>query len=468
MSLHFDRAEDYAKAWQYSVMGAERARKKYANVVAAELYRRALAAANQAAVAPTEEERRVVAESLGDVTDLSGLFEEAFAAYEAARSLAVDDPIVSARLLHKQGMTKEGGGEYDAGIDLVQEALDLLATSDGSDEAARLEVEAVVAYAALLNRKGDAKGSAEWCLRAIEAAEPLDYKAKLAHAYFILELDYTDLLHEDRGKYAEKALEIYRELKDLVGQAKVLNNLGYDAFFRGDLDAATDHWEAAKAAATKAGDVLTAASVTNNLGEIEADRGLLEQARHTLGEALQMWRGARFQFGIAYGSANMARVESRAGRHDEAQTWFDKALAAYEELGSDLGRADVLTRMAEDRLLAGENESAWRLLEEAMPAATPLPNSGVLQAQQHRLLGYVLARTGRFDEASAALEMSLTLVRDADARFEEVLTLDALASLDVASGGDGEPWSAEADAISAELGVAARTRIPTSSGEASQ
>ncbi len=83
LSLHFLLAEDYERAWRYSVAVGELAKRRSANVVAAELFERALTAADHLEL-PADEIARV-AEMLGDVCELSGRYEEAGAAYLRAR-----------------------------------------------------------------------------------------------------------------------------------------------------------------------------------------------------------------------------------------------------------------------------------------------------------------------------------------------------------------------------------------------
>ena len=87
LSLHFLLAEDYERAWRYSVAVGELAKRRSANVVAAELFERALAAADH--LEPADEIARV-AEMLGDVCELAGGYEEAGAAYLRARESAGD------------------------------------------------------------------------------------------------------------------------------------------------------------------------------------------------------------------------------------------------------------------------------------------------------------------------------------------------------------------------------------------
>ena len=79
LSLHFLHAEDYERAWRYSVAVGELAQHRFANVDAAELFQRALAAAEHLELPPLEVAH--VAEALGDVCELAARYEEAGDAY---------------------------------------------------------------------------------------------------------------------------------------------------------------------------------------------------------------------------------------------------------------------------------------------------------------------------------------------------------------------------------------------------
>ena len=83
LSLHFLHAEDYERAWRYSVAVGQLAQHRFANVDAAELFQRALAAAEHLELPPLEVAH--VAEALGDVCELAARYEEAGDAYRLAR-----------------------------------------------------------------------------------------------------------------------------------------------------------------------------------------------------------------------------------------------------------------------------------------------------------------------------------------------------------------------------------------------
>ncbi len=84
LSLHFYEAGDHARAWRYARAGRRAGDGGFANVVAAELYERALAAAEDLDEV-TAAERVRVSEALGDVCERFAAYDRAFAALETAR-----------------------------------------------------------------------------------------------------------------------------------------------------------------------------------------------------------------------------------------------------------------------------------------------------------------------------------------------------------------------------------------------
>ena len=86
LSLHFSLAKDLERTWRYSLLAGERAKEKFANVEAAEFYRRALEVARPLEIEPAA--HAAVWKKLADVCTLSGRLEEAQAALASARSLA--------------------------------------------------------------------------------------------------------------------------------------------------------------------------------------------------------------------------------------------------------------------------------------------------------------------------------------------------------------------------------------------
>src|SRR5204863_1807882 len=129
-----------------------------------------------------------------------------------------------------------------------------------------------LAYAGVKHRQGQFAEAAEWAKRAAEHAEASGDRSALAHAYHLLDIAHTRLGDGDRT-HRGLALPIYEELGDLVGQARVLNVLGIEAYFEGRWDEAMSFYRRCKDVSVRAGDVVVAATATNNEAEIVSDQG---------------------------------------------------------------------------------------------------------------------------------------------------------------------------------------------------
>ena len=67
-------------------------------------------------------------------------------------------------------------------------------------------------------------------------AESGGHRDVLANAHYLLHAAYGDLGRPEVARHRDRALPIYEELGDLVGQGNVLNNLGIEAYFEGRWD----------------------------------------------------------------------------------------------------------------------------------------------------------------------------------------------------------------------------------------
>ena len=104
-----------------------------------------------------------------------------------------------------------------------------------------------------------------------------NHRSVLAHALFHRRHG-PFLAGTARGDEAEQALAVYEEIGDHIGQGHVLNNMGVDAYYRGQWDAALDLYRRSEKARERAGDVVGAAAEGNNIGEILSDQGRFEEA----------------------------------------------------------------------------------------------------------------------------------------------------------------------------------------------
>ena len=448
LSLHFERAQSYAKAWRYARLAGERSHEKSANVEAAEFYRRALDASRHVPQVASQEVATVY-EALGDVSELSAAYEAASRAYARARAALPADAAPARRLLRKEGVVRERLGRYAQALRWYGRGLRGLGTGGITDK-----VQLSLAYAGVRFRQGKYADCARWCNSILADAQSSGDRASLAHAYYLLSHAYTLMGNPENSRYRYLALPIYEELGDYVGQANVLNNLGVAAYYEGKWEQALTFYRRSKEARERAGDVVGSATASNNIGEILSDQGLLEEATELFTEALQAWRAARYPVGIALARSNLGRAAVRSGRLDEADGLLADALAGFREIRADSYVLETQARIAERWLFAGDPERALDAIGLTLGDAA-LGELVALKAMVYRLRGYALSRRAEFDDARRALDESLRLARSISAEYEIALTLQALASLAEATGESPAPYLRESVPIFERLGVVA-------------
>ena len=457
LSLHFSLAGDNERTWQYSTLAGDRARDRYANVEAADFYGRALAASSSLR-SVERSQVAVVSESLGDVSELAGLYDPAKAAFSGARRGFHGDVASTARVMAKQGLLSEKNGDLPNALRWLRRGLTLLDKNDESAPKQRADLQ--IAYAGVKFRQGRFQQCAEWCDRALEDLGSRDFDAQRAHALYML-IGANAALRRSSGDIAPEAMAIYERIGDLFGLGALLNNIGIEAFNRGDWDEALEMWERSRTARTDAGDVIGAAASANNIAEIYSDQGRVHQAIELFHEALAVWEGAQFPVGVALVNLNLGRADARAGMADRAQRRLDIAGEKFAEMGAQSYVVDTNIRRAEAFTLNGEFDKASKLAESILREVTPTVHNKVFGSTLFRILAFCCEAEGDAAGSRANLEKSLQLAHEADAAFEVALTLEGL----IRFHRDDErsaSWQEEETELFQRLGVIATPRLATS------
>lgn len=454
LSLHFLEAHRYDKAWHYSVAAADEAQAKYANVVAGELYERALTAAQSLALPAVDVAR--AGEALGDVAEHFGDYEKAGRAYAEARALVPEDGEAQVRLMMKEGIVRERSAEYDEALAWYKDALERLEEFELTGVAETgLRAQLEVAYAGVRHRQGQFEDTVEWAQRAVQHAGAAGDKRELAHAYYLLDVAHTRLGRSDPS-FRERALPMLEEVGDLIGLATALNNVGVDAYYDGRWEEAVAAYRRSRELSRQAGDVVSAARASNNEAEILSDQGKLAEAQERFEDALRVFRAAQYPWGIAVATSNLARVAARTGRFEDAHPLFEHACAAFERIGADAWIQETKFRIAECLLLEGRHGEGGNLAAETL-AAVRNDEPSVLAVALERLLGYAAIQGGKPAESSAHLRRSLDQARALGAEYEAALTVKAIADTGASYEGDAE---AEYREIFGRLGVASAPSPP--------
>jgi class 3 adenylate cyclase/tetratricopeptide (TPR) repeat protein len=440
LSLHFQRAEDHRKTWVYAVAAGRRARERSANVEATELFQRAIDVAVNAGAEAGEIAE--IAESLGDVAELTARYDQAGAAYSLARKLSRDDVITQTHLLRKEGILRERGGRYSDALRRYGRAMRVLDTAPASIEKTRSQADLELAYAGVKYRQGRFAEARSWAERAAANAIEGDDRTRLAHAYYLEHIAAVNAGSRD-PEHRDAALAILEEVGDLARLTNLQNNVGIEAYFDGRWDEAIEWYRRSGDSARRVGDIVNVARAANNEAEVHSDRGELVTARELFEEALRVWRAAGYPVGVALATANLGRVAARSGDFEEAHRLLEDALAMFTELGAEAFVAETQARICESLVLQGRHK-------EAKVALTPLLEVGLAMAE--RLAGYAVVQS-RAPLARAQPHFDAARQAANGSPYELALTLRALAET---TGTTDE----EAEAMLRELGVVSTPTVP--------
>jgi class 3 adenylate cyclase/tetratricopeptide (TPR) repeat protein len=454
LSLHFSLAGRAPETWRYSCEAARRARAKWANRDAVELYGRAL---ETSARIPDLDPIEVtgVWMAVADCLRLLGDFELAFDALAKARDLVRTGSSLDVHLAAREGQLREWSGQYAEAIECYTRGL---AAADALEDAAsrlRHRLDLNVGYAQTLFRQGRFQECIERCQEVVAEALPEGDAKSLAPAYQLLHVVHTFLGSPEREAFRGLALPLYQDLGDLSGQASTLMNLGIEAYYGGDWTKAIDLYEQSRKLRDRIGDVVSVAMANNNIGEILSDQGHLDQARLLFEQVVASAEQAGQQLLANVARSNIGYLGAREGNAEEAAAALDAVAASLEELDATSFVLETRLRQAEAAALAGDGQRALTLVDEVLADAGDAADMVPLQVAAQRIRGAGLALSGDADGAGSALDRAVALGREGDATFQLALALDLLAIVD----GDREA-AAESAELLAGLGVVDVARPP--------
>jgi len=451
LAVHYAAGGNHAAAWRFARIAAQRARARYANVEAADSYRRALAAARHLPeLAPAE--LAEVDEALGEICVELGELSLADVALRRALGRVRGDALAAAGLQLKLAHLRAISGRHLVALRWATRAERSLAGLDGP-EVRVLRGRLAVRRARIGYRRGRHADGLAFAQDAAELARQTGDRRTLAEA-----LEYGDLCAVEvglpTGAGAERALAIYEELGDVGAQARVLNTLGLLAYHRGAWPEALARYEAAELAYARAGTRWDAATAVANAAEILADQGRLGEAQTGLERAMLIWRGAGAPSEVAFGEYQLGRIAARQGRPAEAAERFAAARAHFLGAGELTEVVMVDALMAEALGLAGDHAGALRLADGTCVRARELGGVWSVTPLLARVRAAALLRLGRRDEAEAALREGLEAARVRAAGHEVAFTLVALLDGELEDDpAEAKRWREDLERLARQLGL---------------
>jgi tetratricopeptide (TPR) repeat protein len=285
--------------------------------------------------------------------------------------------------------------------------------------------------------------------QAMVEAEASGEREALARSYQVLDAAYVMLGQSAKAVYGERALAIYDELGDLTGTAVVTNNLGGQAYWKGEWEAAVNFYARAQDAFLRAGNESEAATCGANIGEVLVSQGRLEEAERVLVPAVRVLRAHGLVDAAIFAEIQLARL--RLLRGDEGA--MDRLSALRHEAtrtGQVQSAIEAAILLAHGLVLEGRAREAIETLAETERGSGG--EAEVYGSTIARTRAQALAALGRAGEARDAVAAGLAQAREQGLVFEEaqLRLIEAELSEDRS---EARRARAEAEGLLRELGV---------------
>ncbi|WP_269810745.1 ATP-binding protein [Kineosporia rhizophila] len=316
----------------------------------------------------------------------------------------------------------DAGAHYDDAETLHRRAL---ATADNDQARARA-----------LNRLGTIhrrRGAFDQALHEYQRSAEL-FRAAGDDAGLGQALQNSGIIRWRRGDYPggraalEQALALHRAVGARSGEGTTLYSLGIVHRRLGDYRLAAQCHRAAVTLLEEIGDLVGLGKALNNLAVLQVYRGEPERALVSLERTLAIQRRLGDRAGENAVLSNLGLAQERLGRLAEAEASLRLALRIADEIAYPVGRIDALRGLGVVLARSAHQDQAVAYLREALALAEQLGEGGSRTAAT-RELGEVLLSVGPSKEASATLTAALRMAVDTGDRYEQAMTLLALARL---------------------------------------
>lgn len=218
-----------------------------------------------------------------------------------------------------------------------------------------------------------------------------------------------------QGRYVEalrnylRAVEIYREMGALLGQAKVYGSIGQALLELSRVDEALFALNRARKLAVKLGADTEKATLYGKLGSIYREREEFDKAVEYHLKDVELARRFGNERALAFAFRNLGLSYRARGEGDEARSYLTEAMERFQALGDGARVGQLRLDLAEVWLDQGRFQEA----EEQIRAAEERLESGQSpsdRARLHLLLGVMLRDLRRTTEAGRELMQALHLL----------------------------------------------------------
>lgn len=204
----------------------------------------------------------------------------------------------------------------------------------------------------------------------------------------------------------EEALNLYREVSDLHGEARCLSLQGdVHNNLHGDPEISSQFQEKARSLFHALGDVAWEAHCLLGLGSAALFRSEYETAQVQLEEALVLFRQVGHILDEANCLVRLGHLSFDLLHFEQSQARYEEALLLFRQAGSLLGEANCIRSLGHIALRRGNAEAAVPLCMKAL-ALSRRVGSRLAEANSLVILGEAAIALTQYDEAEQYLQQS--------------------------------------------------------------
>lgn len=422
LSFHYLAAQEWPQAWSSARRAADAALASHTPVEAAELLSRALTAGRRVpGLSPST--LMSTGLELSRAYERGGQFEAAEHNYRGLARLPVG-AVDRARLKVQLAWLAERRSNLPLVVRRARSAIRLLddAGAVGRDrDLCHAEARTVEGMA--MEVMGRHREAADALEEAVRIARRIGADRTEAQAASILDWSLAMIGQLDEPTNLQRAIDLYRSVQDVPGEAACLTNLGALAYLSGEWTTAVDYYRRGQEAHARSGDETSAALGAANTAEVLSDQGHWAEAQLLLDEALAVWRSTGHEHGVAYAMGLLGRTQCRGGYYETGLTLLQDARERHQKLGAKDDAGQVWVWLAEGHMLAADPELSLSTLDAGA-------DDGSVTAR--RVRATVLSLMDRQLGVAALLKVSEAATVN-DEHYERVVLSHTLAVLDPAS-----------------------------------
>lgn len=394
----YERGGDHRRAARCYLAGGDKARSRYANEDAVNLYARGLTMLeDEDAMA-----RLQALHNLGDVLDLVGRTDEALDRFADMLHLAwLYDNQAKAGAAHSRlGRIHRRQGEYDLAMQHLREANELFnRATDRRGVAGTLDDIGKVHFL-----RGAYGQALDYHRQALSIRRALGDRRSIA-----LALANIGRVHLAGGAFKaaitqfREALDLRRDIGDLPGVVQSLCDLGGVHTQDGNFEMALELFSEAHKIANEIGDKMAQTDVMSRMGECKAAMGRGHEAVDHLEQAIELATELGDRVALSECSRRLAEVYLQLGDVLPAYDYARRALAISEAVGSRVHVGNAHRVLAEAVLARGFSPEEQNIAEghfrKAVDILAGMKNEVEL-ARCYRSFAVFRERAGNADEAA--------------------------------------------------------------------